>query len=72
MADKLEQDHEEILRAEGLGPYVSTNEAAAALGTRRETISRLVSDGKLTATRLNNRLRIPRAALARFLTLGNS
>lgn len=62
--------HEEILRDSGMGPYASTKEAAAALSTRRETISRLVSDGSLRATRINRSLRIPRKELARFLALG--
>lgn len=64
--------HDETLARAGYGPYLRTREVAQALNIRRETVSRLVQDGKLHATRLNRELRIPRVELARFLALGDT
>lgn len=62
--------HDKTLVEAGYGPYMRTREVAQVLKVRRETVSRLVQNGQLHATRLNRELRIPRVELARFLALG--
>ena len=46
--------------------YLSTVEAAAKLGCRRETVFRLVQAGEIPGSKVANRWLIPRTALEEF------
>lgn len=63
-------EHERILRDEGFGPYLTTQQVRQALACDRTTVYRLKDEGKLTATRIERALRFSRRDVARYLAMG--
>jgi excisionase family DNA binding protein len=67
MASDPVKAQENELKALGYGETLKTAEVERVLGCHRQTVLKLVRDGKLSAFKLNTNLRVRRSDLAHFL-----